>query len=222
MSTELHQNKKLKAFAILWIVLVHFFGIIGIWLGQIELIPNWFLPATPLTILVSAIVVLLRYEKFKSTRVMAFVVIAVLSFLIELYGVKSGNLFGTYTYGNNLGWKIFDVPIIIGVNWAVLIMVAQQLTTHYIGINGRFFSALSVATIMTTFDLLLEVLAPQLDFWSFTHMNYAPVENFVAWFAVSFCFGLFSYSHFRNQNRTAVLYGIAQLVFFMVLGLLII
>jgi putative membrane protein len=217
MSTELHKNKKLKAFAILWIVLVHFFGIIGVYF-----LPDWFLPATPITILVSAIVVFLRYEKYRSSRVTAFVVIAVLSFLIELYGVKSGNLFGTYTYGNNLGWKIFGVPLIIGVNWTVLIMVAQQLTTHYIGINNRFLSAISVATIMTTFDLLLEVLAPQFDFWSFTHMNYPPVENFIAWFGVSFVFGLYSYSHFRNQNKTAVLYGIAQLVFFMVLGLLVI
>lgn len=204
-------------FAILWISLVHFFGIIGIYF-----LPDWFLPATPITILISALVVFLRYEKYRFSRVVAFVVIAVLSFLVEVYGVHSGNLFGSYTYGNNLGWKVFDVPLIIGVNWAVLIMVAQQLTTHYIGINNRFFSAISVATLMTTFDLLLEVLAPQFDFWSFTHMNYAPVENFIAWFGVSFVFGLYSYSHFRNQNRTAVLYGIAQLIFFMVLGLLVI
>jgi putative membrane protein len=217
MTAELHKNKKLKAFAILWILLVHFFGIIGIYF-----LPDWFLPATPITILVSAVVVFLRYEKYRSSRVVAFIVIAVLAYLIELYGVKSGNLFGTYSYGNNLGWKLFDVPLIIGVNWAVLIIVAQQLTTHYIGINNRFFSAISVATLMTLFDLLLEVLAPQFDFWSFTNLNYAPLENFSAWFGVSFCFGLFSYSHFRNQNRTAVLYGIAQLVFFMVLGVLVV
>jgi putative membrane protein len=217
MTAELHKNKKLKAFAILWILLVHFFGIIGIYF-----LPDWFLPATPITILVSAVVVFLRYEKYRSSRVVAFIVIAVLAYLIELYGVKSGNLFGTYSYGNNLGWKLFDVPLIIGVNWAVLIIVAQQLTTHYIGIDNRFFSAISVATLMTLFDLLLEVLAPQFDFWSFTNLNYAPLENFSAWFGVSFCFGLFSYSHFRNQNRTAVLYGIAQLVFFMVLGVLVV
>jgi putative membrane protein len=217
MSIELHKNKKLKAFAILWITMVHFFGILGVYF-----LPEWFLPATPITILVSSVVVFLRYEKYRSSRVVAFIVIVVLAYLVELYGVKSGNLFGTYTYGENLGWKLFDVPLIIGVNWAALIMVAQQLTTHYIGINNRFFSAISVATIMTMFDLLLEVLAPQFDFWSFTHMNYAPIENFIGWFGVSFCFGLFSYSHFRNQNRTAVLYGIAQLVFFMILGLLVI
>ena len=217
MITELHKNKKLKAFAILWITLVHFFGIIGVYF-----LPDWFLPATPLIILVSAVVVFLRYEKYRETRVIAFIVITILAFLVELYGVHSGNLFGTYTYGNNLGWKLFDVPLIIGVNWAVLIMVAQQLTTHYIGINNRFFSAVSVAVLMTMFDLLLEVLAPQFDFWSFTHMNYAPMQNFIAWFGVSFCFGLYSYSHFRNQNRTAVFYGLAQLVFFMILGLLVI
>jgi len=217
MSTVFHKNKKLKAFAILWIVLVHFFGILGVYF-----LPDWFLPATPITLLVSAIVVLLRYEKFRKSRVIAFIVIAVLAFFIEVYGVQTGNLFGTYTYGENLGWKLFGVPLIIGVNWAALLMVAQQLTTHYIVVNNRFFSAISVGVLMTSFDLLLEVLAPQFDFWSFTNLNYAPNENFIAWFGVSFCFGLYSYSHFRNQNKTAVLYGAAQLLFFMVLGLLVI
>ena len=216
MSTDLHKNKKLKAFAILWVTLVHFFGIIGVYF-----LPDWFLPATPLIILVSAIVVILRYEKYRQSRIVAFIVIAFLAYLIEVYGVQTGNLFGTYTYGNNLGWKLFGVPIIIGVNWAALLMVSQQLTTHYIGINNRFFSAVSVGVLMTMFDLLLEVLAPQFEFWSFTHLNYAPLQNFIGWFGVSFCFGLYTYSHFRNQNRTAVLYGIAQLLFFMVLGLLV-
>lgn len=217
MSFEIHQNKKLKAFAILWIILVHFFGIIGVYF-----LPDWFLPATPLIILVSAGLVILRYEKYRQSRFIAFAIIVVIAFFVEVYGVKTGNLFGTYTYGNNLGWKLFDVPLIIGVNWAALIMVAQQITTHYIGVNNRFFSAISVAIIMTSFDLLLEVLAPIFDFWKFTNKHFAPFENFVAWFVVSFCFGLYSYSHFRNQNRTAILYGIAQLVFFMVLGLLVI
>jgi putative membrane protein len=217
MSTHLYKNKKLKVFAILWILLVHFFGIIGIYF-----LPKWFLPATPITILVSAIFVFLRFEKYRSSRVIAFIVIAVLAYLVELYGVKSGNLFGTYSYGENLGWKLFDVPLIIGVNWAALIIVSQQITTHYIVVNNRILSAISVAIIMTTFDLLLEVLAPLFDFWSFTNMIYAPIENFIAWFGVSFCFGLFSYSHFRNKNNTAVLYGVAQLVFFMALGMLLI
>ena len=217
MSIDLNKNKKLKAFAILWIILVHFFGIIGVYF-----LPDWFLPATPITILVSAIVVLLRYEKYRQSRLVAFAVIVVLAYLVEVYGVKTGNLFGTYTYGNNLGWKLFDVPLIIGVNWAVLIMAAQQITTHYIEVNNRFFSAIIVAVLLTSFDLLLEVLAPQFDFWSFTHMNYAPLQNFTAWFVVSFCFGLYSYSHFRNQNGTAVLYGAAQLVFFIILAFLVI
>lgn len=217
MSTELHKNKKLKAFAILWICLVHFFGIIGIYF-----LPEWFLPATPITILISAVLVFLRYERYRESRLTAAIIVVIAAYLVELYGVHSGNLFGDYAYGNNLGWKLFGVPIIIGVNWLALLMVAQQLTTHYIGINSRFFSAISVAVLMTTFDLLLEVLAPQFDYWSFTNLNYAPMENFIGWFGVSFCFGLYSFSHFRNQNTTAILYGIAQLVFFMVLGLLVI
>jgi len=217
MSPFIYKDKRLKAIAILWIVLVHFFGIIGVYF-----LPDWFLPATPIIILVSALFVFLRFEKYRDSRTLAFIVIAILAFLVEVYGVHSGNLFGTYTYGNNLGWKLFGVPLIIGVNWAILILVAQQITTHYIEVNNRFVSAITVAVLMTSFDLLLEVVAPQFDFWSFTDMNYAPYQNFTAWFGVSFCFGLYSYSHFRNENGTAVLYGIAQLVFFLVLAVLVV
>ena len=217
MSQIMNKHKRLKVFAILWISLVHFFGILGVYF-----LPDWFLPATPIIILTSAVLVFLTYEKYRESRLVAFVIISILGFLIEVYGVHSGHLFGTYTYGNNLGWKLFDVPLIIGLNWAALIMVAQQLTTHYLGINNRFFSAVSVGVLMTMFDLLLEILAPQFDFWSFTHMDYAPMQNFIGWFGVSFCFGLYSYSHFRNENGTAVLYGIAQLVFFLVLAVLVV
>ena len=86
MSTELNKNKKIKAFAILWITLVHFFGIIGVYF-----LPDWFLPATPLVILVSAGVVILRYEKYRQSRFVAFAVIVVMAYLVEVYGVKTGH-----------------------------------------------------------------------------------------------------------------------------------
>ena len=45
--------------------------------------------------------------------------------LTEAIGVNTGLLFGTYEYGANLGFKIFGVPLIIGVNWTVLIIQLQ-------------------------------------------------------------------------------------------------
>ena len=217
-----HHQPKLRRFSIAWILLVHFFGIIGVYLGFKEMIPAWFLPLTPLVLVSNALLILARFERFRFSRVLAFLLVAVLSFGIEVYGVQSGNLFGEYTYGNNLGWKMWGVPLVIGLNWASLLVVMQQVSTYQLKIHNRILSAMSVAAMMTIFDLLLEMLAPMFDFWNFTHRSYAPTQNFVAWFAVSFLFALFGYSHFRNPNKTAVLYGVAQVVFFTVLGLLLI
>lgn len=221
-SHEIHHHPKLRMFATFWIVLVHFFGILGIWLGYLQIIPNWFLPMTPLVLFSNALLILIRFERFRFSRILIFLLIALVSFGIEVYGVLSGNLFGTYTYGENLGWKLWGVPVVIGLNWASLLIVMQQVTTYHLNIHNRILNALSVATLMTIFDLLLEMLAPLLDFWSFTHKTYAPKQNFIAWFVISFLFGLLSYSHFRNPNKTAVLYGAAQLIFFTALGLLLV
>jgi len=221
-TTEIHHHPKLRQIAIVWIILVHFFGVLGIWLGYKQIIPEWFLPLTPWVLVSNSVLILMRFERFRLSRILVFLLIAVVSFGIEVFGVQTGSLFGTYTYGANLGWKLWGVPVVIGLNWASLLIVMQQVTTYYLKVHNRIFSALCVAALMTIFDLLLEILAPMLDFWTFTHKTYAPTQNFTAWFSISFVFGLLSYSHFRNHNKTALFYGLAQLIFFTILGLLLV
>ncbi|MBK7882949.1 MAG: carotenoid biosynthesis protein [Chitinophagaceae bacterium] len=40
---------------------------------------------------------------------------------VEIIGVKTGFLFGNYSYGIVLGPKIQSVPILIGINWFIII-----------------------------------------------------------------------------------------------------
>ena len=42
--------------------------------------------------------------------------IFLLGLTVEIIGVNFSIFFGDYKYGNNLGIKIFDVPIVIGFN----------------------------------------------------------------------------------------------------------
>ena len=46
----------------------------------------------------------------------------------EILGVKFGVIFGDYEYGSALGLKIFDVPLLIGANWAILTVSCSALS----------------------------------------------------------------------------------------------
>lgn len=194
------------------IVIVHFFGLLGIiWM------PDRFLPMSFVSLGICSVFLLLSFENFKWQRFMTFLLAALAGFAIEVVGVKSGKLFGMYAYGENLGPKLFEVPIVIGLNWAALLLISQQVVTHLFNVNKRVYSAMLVATLMTTYDFLLELIAPQLDYWSFTNREYAPFQNFIAWWGVSFLLALFSFTFFRNKNNNALLYGFTQVVFFVLL-----
>lgn len=105
---------------------------------------------------------------------------------IEVLGVKTGLIFGQYQYNQNLGVKIFDVPVVIGLNWVILILAAVGFVE---GIKSSLIikSFLS-GLIMIMFDLLLEIAAPKLNYWSFIN-GYPPVQNYLSWFIISFILG---------------------------------
>ncbi|MBM3448367.1 MAG: carotenoid biosynthesis protein [Bacteroidetes bacterium] len=194
------------------IVIVHFFGLLGIIWMQ-----DRFLPMSFVSLGICSLILLFSFNEFKWQRFMTFLLAALAGFAIEVVGVKTGLLFGLYAYGENLGPKLFEVPVVIGLNWAALLLISQQVVTHLLHVNKRFYSALLVATLMTMYDFLLELVAPQLDYWSFTHREYAPLQNFIAWWGVSFLLALFTFTFFRNKNNNALLYGFTQVLFFVIL-----
>ena len=57
-----------------------------------------------------------------------FLIAFAIGFSAELIGVHSGMLFGNYSYGNNLGLKLAEVPLIIGINWGVLAVTSASIT----------------------------------------------------------------------------------------------
>ena len=70
-------------------------------------------------------------DKKSLKTVLAFISIAVLSFFIEMIGVESGLIFGTYAYGEGLGLKWHDTPLIIGVNWVILVYCSSAILEQY-------------------------------------------------------------------------------------------
>ena len=92
-------------------------------------------------------------------------------------------IFGTYEYGENLGYKVGGVPLMICVNWGVLTVVTADVG-KYIHKNIWIRSAIG-GLLMMLLDVAIEVSAPRFDFWEFEG-GHVPVQNYIGWFVVAF------------------------------------
>ncbi len=163
---------------LLWIFQIS--GMIGITIG----FDQWFLSKTPMTLILMASLIVWQGD-FRQQR--AQLVVAICFFVgmtVEWIGVRYGWLFGAYHYGENLGWKIGGVPLLIGINWAVLSLcsarIASKLSTRSIHVVSAAGSAL-----MIILDYFMEYCAHAFDFWHFSH-DIAPLRNYIAWFVIGY------------------------------------
>ena len=112
-----------------------------------------------------------------------FVILGFLTGMItEILGVQRGWIFGDYKYGNALGYKILGVPMLIGVNWALLTIITAAIAQQFY--ENLFMRIVIGVCLMIFLDLLIEPIAPVLDFWAFEGGN-APLQNYIDWTAVA-------------------------------------
>ncbi len=99
------------------LIILHLVGVVGILIPQTR---NLVLSLSSINLFLGFIVILLS-ERKNLTGILVFSLIAFLiGYGSELIGVHTGALFGNYWYGANLGLKLMEVPLIIGINWGVL------------------------------------------------------------------------------------------------------
>ncbi|MFW5803961.1 MAG: carotenoid biosynthesis protein [bacterium] len=104
-----------------WKLLVNFYIIGGLGL-IIPFTRELFQQITPLSLLFSFILLLIYHEGDEKTKFFVVsILIAIVGFLVEVLGVQTGIIFGSYQYGETLGPKLFQVPLIIGINWLMLV-----------------------------------------------------------------------------------------------------
>ena len=146
-------------FSIFLIWLFSISGIIGI---QSEGYTDWFLSATPLNLLLSFLILIVNLNTFKKSYFIAFFIPFVLGFITEALGVNYGLIFGSYEYGNNLGYKVWGVPVIICINWALLTAITADIASF----ASRFvwMRAFIGSALMTGLDVIIEAV-------SYTHLT---------------------------------------------------
>lgn len=165
---------------------------------------------------------MLLSQKQKNDKFWMFVVVTYIAgYLIELLGVHTGFVFGSYNYGSTLGFKVAEIPLLIGVNWILVIYSTGVLVKEF-PIKNPTILALIGAFLVTVLDFLIEPVAIRFDYWEWTALD-VPVQNYVAWYIFSFfMFRFFFEMKFNKSNPAAITLFIMQLLFFLGLNLKVI
>ena len=204
--------------AIIVIILFHVVGLAGL---SIPVTRPVFLQIVPFHLLLMLVVIILSHHKLSSRFGIFILIIFWFGFIAEWIGVHKGWLFGNYAYGKTLGLKLFDIPLMIGVNWFLLVY-AIGVTMQRIRLKSAFFRVITGATVLVLLDLIIEPVAIKFDYWQWND-SIIPLKNYACWFLVSagmlYVFELFS---FKKQSIAAPVLLITEFVFFGVLNLILI
>lgn len=198
--------KRLQTYLFYFMILVYISGAIGFILN-----PGFFLKFTPLTLLLTFAVFLLHQPFSDKRYLLSIFLIATITLSLELTGVHTGLVFGEYYYGNSLGPKIFGVPLVISLNWALLINCVVLLSSQCV--KASWAVAFIAGGLLTLFDLMMEEVAPKMDMWYFV-AGYAGLHNYLAWFFISFFIALLFQTNLKKGNWK--LAGIVLLLQFLV------
>jgi putative membrane protein len=107
-------------------------------------------------------------------------VVGTLGLLIEMLGVNTGLIFGNYEYGSVLGFKLFNTPLLIGVNWLILVLSCIGFLQG-LRFTNRLLIVVVVAALLTLLDVIVEPVAINLGFWSWEG-GVVPFQNYLGWF----------------------------------------
>jgi len=215
MSTgkALWQSAAVRSIAVLTILYI--VGLVGILLP----LHADFILLTPLNLLVSMGLVLWHHGNWAKPTIYYLLIVYLVGFSAELLGTQTGLLFGDYAYGPVLGPKIWDTPLMIGVNWMMLGYCAG--VTSNVLLPGRTFwmRGLLAASLMVGLDVIIEPVAMAYDFWDW-EASVVPFSNYVGWFLVALPLELlFAYWHKGLRNKVGVALFSLQTLFFLILFL---
>ena len=198
------------------LILFYFFGTVGI---CIEDYKYFFLPLTPINLLLTLFIFYKINNDFSKRFLILSLIIFFIGYSVEAVGVATGMLFGSYSYGNLFGFKIFETPLLIGVNWLFLSLSAHGVVQYFT--KKTLILIIIPAFLMTGLDFFIEPVAMVLGFWSWEN-NLIPFQNFMMWFATSAVIHTIIY-YFRPKINTKISFVIfiAQFLFFGALYFLI-
>ena len=185
----------------------------------------YFKLASAFNLWVSLILLLLFHQEYNRSFILTAIGIFLAGFFIEVMGVHTGVIFGKYWYGQTLGTKVLDVPLVIGANWLLLIYCSSIIAENIFNIikkkipenswlDNLLLKAIFASFLMVSLDYLIEPVAIHLDFWHWQNEQ-IPIQNFQAWFLLAFLLNYFFLKgKFLKLNPLAILLFFLQFAFF--------
>jgi len=178
--------------------------------------------------LIMGLCLLLCFEHLREQRNRKFIFwgifVCVTCFFIELIGVKTGAIFGSYFYGKTLQPAIWNIPIAIGFAWLAMLISSAVISQYLLPARFSqkpFVMASIIAVLMVIFDLFMEPAATKLGYWTWKSEN-IPLRNYLAWFAFGFILsyiGLRLGLFIKKSSALALHAYIAQLCYFVLVSL---
>lgn len=195
--------------AIILLCIIYTVGIVGI---SIPYSRELTLSLTPINLVITLLFLLGFHKKYTTSSFLGLLAVAGLGFFLEVAGVYSQHIFGTYSYGTTLGPRYWKVPFAMGVNWLILIYTTR-IAAQKVSKNVLIISLLS-ALIMVAIDFIIEPVAVFMDMWIWEDGT-IPLQNYIAWFIASFFIQLL-YCNIEKkvQNPIAIPTLLIQVVFF--------
>jgi putative membrane protein len=178
----LSNNQEFLRLSIFFLWLINISGFFGITSDQNE----FFLSTTPYVLSLTLLLLILNHDLSDKKSKIGLTLIFLFGLIVEILGVNYGLFFGEYSYGANLGPKIYEVPYVIGFNWVLLIIATGSVSDKLIK-GKEIYKILFASSLMVLIDLLIEKSAPKLDYWEFV-ISPVPFSNYLWWFIFSLCF----------------------------------
>lgn len=194
---------------IILLFILHFVGGVALSMDSVKSV---FLTLTPFNLALTFVLLIWGNEDFSFNFFKIISVLFLIGFFVEVLGVYSGLLFGEYHYGKTLGFQLLEVPLIIGVNWVLLVVSSFAVSSYFV--SNSILSVVLSSFIMVLLDLMIEPVAIRLDFWHW-QAEVIPLQNYLMWFLVALLMNwILTFNRFKFNVKLGFGLLISQVLFF--------
>jgi putative membrane protein len=178
-----------------------------------------FLWLMPWHLLLMFVIVIISHKPVNGNFLLFVLLICITGFMAEWIGVHKTWVFGNYSYGDSLGFKLDGIPLTMGINWFSLVYAAGVLMQRS-RVKNKIIRVICGALLLVLLDVLIEPVALKLGYWQW--IGSVPFKNYTCWFLVSAAM-LFVFEQFKFKQQgivAPVLLGV-QFLFFGMLYLML-
>ncbi len=194
------------------IILLFILHLVGGVAFSMDCVKSIFLVLTPFNLALTFGLLIWGNDDFSYNFFKVISVLFLIGFFVEVLGVYSGQLFGEYYYGKTLGFQFLGVPLIIGVNWVLLVVSSFAVSSYFV--SNSILKVILSSLIMVLLDLMIEPVAIRLDFWHWK-AEIIPLQNYIMWFLVALLMNwILTFNRFIFSVKLGFGLLISQVLFF--------